>query len=541
MNQQILTAVLLAGAAPAALGYDYQASTGALSYSFFNLGPNTYTLTPYTNNPNPSAPNGSNAQAQGWNNHQVCTLQLFGSWDWVYATGTKNPCHSKGQDPGVPFLDEIVFYWDYDDPAPAPAAAINLPIGTSSNQSQYSVATSPLLNPPAYGDSWTLVNPTTNNTMVMASFASAGNILISGFEAGGNQPYASAADGYYYNSGINPPGPPDASDGALATPAGTVNQPVNPFGANFTNAVMNLNVSSSDPGYLPTGGLWLGVNNPNSSKLATDSLNLAMYPVNLAAYVKSNEVNTGIDQWATPIYGGHFTLAIGDPFLISSYAAKILWFIATNTGYAFSSASLSESDLQTLMNKVALPGNNGVFKSDANSAAYANWLLASPGVAESVIGTMNTAASKPITHESIWGKIFSGLVTTATDVAVASIGLLAGPEASIGVEAGVKAAEGVGEAADGAVTHYSSSAISADFTTTESMPAPVAQDAPAVINDTYSSSNLLGMLLTNSFVQAEINNALGLGNTSGEALWTNYSIAIPPQPQSQRLAPGSAP
>ncbi len=56
MTRHWITALILASAAPTAWGYDYQANAGALSYSFFNLSPNTYTLTPYGGGANPLNP-----------------------------------------------------------------------------------------------------------------------------------------------------------------------------------------------------------------------------------------------------------------------------------------------------------------------------------------------------------------------------------------------------------------------------------------------------------------------------------------------------
>ena len=66
------------------------------------------------------------------------------------------------------------------------------------------------------------------------------------------------------------------------------------------------------------------------------------------------------------------------------------------------------------------------------------------------------------------------------------------------------------------------------FTSTVSQPAPVSENAPTIINNTYSSSNLLGLLLANTFVQAVFNNSL-TKNTNyppSTALYTNYSINL---------------
>ncbi|WP_295428182.1 hypothetical protein [uncultured Thiodictyon sp.] len=152
------------------------------------------------------------------------------------------------------------------------------------------------------------------------------------------------------------------------------------------------------------------------------------------------------------------------------------------------------------------------------------WLLASPGLAATTINTLNTAADTPITTTSIWGKIFSGLVEVTTDSLVAGIAFVAGPEASVALQVGVAAATGTATAADGALMPMATSAIDADFTSTVSQPPPVAANAPPVINASYSSSNLLGMLLANSFVQAQIDNTMGW-TPSVSPLWSNYSIS----------------
>ena len=252
--------------------------------------------------------------------------------------------------------------------------------------------------------------------------------------------------------------------------------------------------------------------------LAVNAVNLSMYPVNLSNYVTSNYTNY-LDTYAAPIFGGHFTVAVGDPFLVSSYAAKILWYITSGMGYAFSNNSLSASDIANLQNLVAPPGASGVFNSGSYSAAYAAWLLASPSEAESAISTMNKAALTPITKESIWGKVFSQAATLAIDAGIASAAALTGGASTV-AQAAVNT---VGLEAGG-FTDAATNAITVNNTSTISQPAPVSATAPVVINDTYSAGNLLGLLLTNTFVQAEINNTLSSFNTSSFALWSNDSI-----------------
>ncbi|MFM8330080.1 MAG: hypothetical protein ACKN9T_00135 [Candidatus Methylumidiphilus sp.] len=522
MNRKIILAIALAGFSATASAYSYNAQTGALSYTFFNLSPNPWTLTPYGAGANPSsqsvlftgnAPMAGNGGTTGWQNSSG-TVGFFNS--------TKISGGSCGN-PSQQVQSNVIFYNENADPISAPSGSTTLPIGTQHNVVEYSTAISSTLNAPSVGDSWTLTGNST--TAVLAGMASAPNMFISGIEGGNDYPYCASSQGLWYNDAIYPPSAfaPYPSPSPIATPAGNFFQYPNP-GAGFVTETMNFNVASSSPGYLPTGGLWLGGYNPNTGNLALNSLNLSMYPINLATYTQSNDVNTGIGQYVTPIYGGHFTLSIGDPYLVSSYAAKILWYVATNNNYAFSNASLSTIDLQNLQNLVVPPGANGVFVADSTSSQYAAWLLASPGLAQTAVSTMNTAASKPITHESIWGKVINNTLKLATNVGIASIGMIAGPEASVGLEMMVSFDEGLAETGSGAVGADYTDAITAAFTSTVSQPPPVSQIAPPIINGSYSAANLLGMLLANSFVQAEINNAEGLGNISGFALWSNDSI-----------------
>jgi hypothetical protein len=519
MTRYWITALLLAGAAPAAWGYAYQAQTGALSYSFFNLSPYEYTLTPYGGGANPQGLYAPSAST-GWGNTSG-TVGFF------------NPEKISGgscKDPSTQVRDNTIFYNEEDVPITV-GSVITMPYGSGTtatpghqgNIVEFSTEISTVANPPAIADSWTLAG--NGNTVTLATLASAGNMFISGIESD-DYPFCAADQGLWYNSMINPPQrQTQIEDQIVNTPAGTFTQGLNPIAAGFTTSTMNLNAESTSTDVIATGGLWSGVYNPNLGNLAVNSLSMPMYPVNLSAYVAADEVNGDIDQYASPIYGGHMTLAIGDPFLVSSHAAKILWFLVTNTGYAFGPDSLTSDDITHIQNLVVPPTGNGVFESVSISSYYATWLLDAPGQVASTLGAMNQAASTPITQESVWGKVFSGLVDVATDVAAAMVGVLAGPEASVGVEVGVAAAEGTAVAGGDALSSYSTNQITADFTTTVSLPAPVAQDAPPVINPSYSSTDLLGMLLTNVFVQAEVNNGLATGNPSSFALWSNYSIS----------------
>ena len=197
----------------------------------------------------------------------------------------------------------------------------------------------------------------------------------------------------------------------------------NLIGASFVSGSKTMNLNPPQP---TSGGLWLGINNPNSQNLAVNSLNWSMYPINLSNYVQSPVVNSGMGQTAAPIYGGHFTLSIGDPYLVSSYAAKILWYIVTSNGYAFTTNSLTTKDLAGLTNLVTNSKNGVFYNSTSVSSEYAQWLLASPNEAKTVITNMTTAASTPITHESIWGKVINGTLKTITNVGIEGIDELSG-------------------------------------------------------------------------------------------------------------------
>ena len=530
----LIAALGLALQAADGYGWDYQAQTGALSYTFFNLSPNQWTLTPYVGGGNPYGTSGSNSLTQGWGNDM--NFNSPGFFNQTAFGGKKcgsAPAYVSGN---------YDFYYT-GDPISAPAnlafgsSTTLLQNGSSGSYVEYTTAFSSPMNPPALGDSWLLsigapgTKPTT--TMVMANMASAGNMLNSGNGAT-DYPYCSALTGLWYNANINPP---EAQNATFQTyqPAGSTAaywQWMN-NGEGFVPAgnTMNLNTNVAAANYAPMGGLWMGLNNPNSSNYAANSLNLAMYPLNLSAYVGQNNGNVinGLQQTYSSIYGGHYTLAIGDPYLVSSYAAKILWYIVTSTtpnGYALSQSSLSTKDISNLINVVAPSGGTGVFQSSSISANYASWLLNSPSLAVPVMQTMNTAASKPITHESIWGELSNAMLSIATKVAIDSLSLLAGPEAGVGVELAVSYGKATFDEATGLIGPTVSDAITAAFTTTVSPPPPQAANAPAMVNSTYSSSNLLGMLLANSFLQAEIYNALGMGTQSSYALWSNDSINV---------------
>ncbi|MCX7113110.1 MAG: hypothetical protein NTX45_23940 [Proteobacteria bacterium] len=207
--------------------------------------------------------------------------------------------------------------------------------------------------------------------------------------------------------------------------------------------------------------------------------------------------------------------------IVHQKECSVSWYIVTNNGYAFNNNSLTAGDLTTLQNHVAPSSGDGAFVSDSYSASYAQWLLQSPNAAQSAFSTMNTAASKPVTKESVWGKVINATLKTVTNSLIEGADLMTGGEASVAIAV----AQGAAETTVGAYGSDVTDAITASFTSTSSLPPPVSQQAPPVVNNSYSSSNLLGLLLTNSIVQATINNNLeGLNNQSSAALWSNDSI-----------------
>jgi hypothetical protein len=517
-NKLILSALVLAGVASTgnagnnATTFPYNASTGGLSYTFFNLSPNDWTMTPYGAGANPSAPTGQPALSQGWGN-QDGTVGFFNNINISGGSCSK---------PTSLVYNNIIFY-NVADPINTPAT-IPLSPGTYHSLVEESTAYNGYENVATIADSWVL-SSAGGGEIIMANMATAGNAFNIGQELNNTPyPFCAANLNTWYNGFINPP-----QVAGLVTSGGNApaiyHSSTNPNGAGFVSQTMNYNGQYGvTPGLVNTGGLWAGMQNitsvaTNAPALAVNAVNLSMYPVNLSNYVTSNLI-PGYYNYATPIFGGHFTVAVGDPFLVSSYAAKILWYITSGMGYAFNNNSLTALDITNLQNLVAPSGAGGVFNSGSYSADYATWLLGSPGLAQTAMSTMNTAASTPITKESIWGKIFSQAATIAIDAGEAGLAAL-----TDGASEEVKVAVNTTASYGGGFTDAATNAIAVNNTSTLSQPAPISQNAPVVINDTYSAGNLLGMLLTNTFVQAEVNNALPSGNLSSLALYSNDSIS----------------
>ncbi len=514
MNKNILILSLLGViASPCAYAgsytvlYDYAGNQGTLAYTFFNLSPNNCSFTPYGPNPNPNAPSGGPGYYGGWNVPQQ-------GWGFF---GNRNPGNS-----GSAYL-----FYLLPDPIDNPGGDVTLSSGQASqavaenSRPWYADSGFPSVNAPAIGDSWSINCVGQTVPQVFANIASAGSAFASI-----NNIYAAQETGIVgmsatvQNSDLNP---------VAWGSCDSTQTPANPCGEGFTlvntqgSLNYNFNPSSSSPNYQATGGLWSGVYTgvPAGGFLpAVNMLNAAMYPVNLAAYVQTNtQTQIFPYQSFTPVWGGHFTVAVGDPYLVSSFAAKVLWSSVTGIGGFLlnDAATLSE-----MLNSLTNPTNPVFAYPNSTPLQYVNWLFASPGLAANqfnyLFGNATAASTTVITQESIWGKVFTGLADVAVDVGIAALNFIPGGNVAVASTVGVATAVG------GAIMPDMNTAIGAAFTTSFSPPAPMSQQAPVVINNTYASSNLLGLLLTNFGVQQGINTLRAV--TTSSPLWTNYSINL---------------
>lgn len=490
----------------------YQTGAGALSYTFFNLSGSDCTLNAYGSGGNPAAYS-EWAQAVGWGNDGNA--------------GFFNPI-------GLNFVQvnsNYLFYNNYDpiNGTTIPTGNISLNTGTSYNALITSGVLGPVsgnesINYPSMGDSWSIACQNGTPPIAVASLASAASALQSNGPT--SYPYTSSQPGWFENAAINPP----AWAGC--------NSSTNPCGVGFTaptngtgNLVLNWNVPSSAANYQAMGGLWSGINYNSTSDTypASMALNQAMLPINLSAYVAANQGNFNPNNASqvmsyTTAYGGHYTLALGDPFIISSYAAKMLWFQVISESLTLNDGT----DLSSISSTLSNTANTGVFESRSFEDNYVQWLLGSqassqnytgaPQLAASAYQSVFKAASVPITEETTWGYVWTAIADTVVNAAVVGAALI--PGAGWGL-VGVIALGGALVTGDGAATPDMNAAIANAHTVTLSGPPPLSQAAPAIINPTeVASTTLLGLWLTNTFVQAQIN-----GNNGGPSPFTsNYSI-----------------
>ena len=489
MNSKLVLSVILAGQMATAAAYQYNAKTGALSYTFFNLSPNSCSIPYFGGDPNSNALDGSMAAQWGW---------TVGSGDMGFFN---TPFGGSDKHPNG-ILSKSPLFFNQADPisAPSPALPGSLNLGGVGDTVSSSSSFDGYGNPPAIGDSWAL--SCGGSTLVMANLAYASDHLES-HSSSAPYPYDQYGSALYANCNMNPTSTESSSG-----------ENYNAMG--FTENTLNFNDCNT-----VVGGMWSGLNNPNTA--ASSSLNFSMYPINLSAYVSNPVQSDG--RSVAPIFGAHFTLAFGDPFIVSSYAAKILWYLVTNPNFSLNNDSFSTTGLNDMENALLSPSNgNSIFPTNSYSYYYTQWLLNSPGEAQSTLATLNTSANKPITHESVFGKTFSNLWLTTTSAIIMGINGLAGPEAGAAMGFSMLFISSEVRTSTGGPIAEVNSKINAAFTSTVSQPAPVSQDAPAVVNSTYSASNLLGMLLANTFVQAEIVNAEGFTNNQPNPLWSNASI-----------------
>lgn len=520
-------------ATPYGLGFgNWPANSGGFSYSFINLSGADCNLSAFGGYPNPATGNSTSGYSS-WNSSAypldpgffICGLEdntktpgyvvFYGACsplqnqNWYNLTGVSaDPAGWAVGNTGTSYI------WPGYGPNP-----VSLANGQNISLIEPAAAMGGQPNPAAVGDSWVIqCNPDSSanpgQSVVMANLASAGDSLGSGL-------LNDAYDYFASNALLNPPAPGNLGPFSSANPpSGNVN------GMSLVtseNNVINLNQNSSSADYQPTGGLWLGIQNPNTNTAAY-TLTPALFPVNLAAYtVALQESNNGNTQYQTDIYGGHLTFVIGDPFIVSGIAAKTLWFLATGQG-GFSlndnsfNADAPTNGIQSFLSAI----NGGLFPANSYALNYVNTLMQSTAQAGFVVNRAIQAATVTTSHESFWGKLFTALFNTgmkainnAAAVMTAGASWTAGKTAAWGIRTAVDTATGsLGNPVDNAITNA--------FTTTTSTQ-PATQNAPLAVNPSFASSNLLGLLLTNSYVQYQVYAATG-NNPDFSPLWSNYTV-----------------
>lgn len=368
------------------------------------------------------------------------------------------------------------------------------------------------INYPAIGDSWGVAcGP--NGMVSIATLASSGSSLQSGW-------YGSLV-GSIPNANITPTGYSNPfNDGCSANN-------LNPCGADFASQGLNWNLDSNNPLFQPMGGLWSGINYsfPNPPP-ASYALNFAILPINFSAYVQAytginfTDMTPNVQTYYTPIYGGHTAIAVGDPYLVSSISAKILWFLATS-----STPLNNDTQVSNISSILSNTGGSGVFWNGSYEDAYVQWFVGSqsssanypgqPTAAANAYSSAYQAASVPINSEHVWGKVFSGLADILIDGTAAALHEIPG---GVGDFVG-----GLADSVSGTIQSDVNSAIANAYTYSASGAPPNPTQAPVTYNGTFAATNLFGMLLSNMGVQSEIN---AVNNITGgpSPLWSNYDI-----------------
>ena len=490
----------------------FQAGAGVLSYSFFNLSGQSCTFTPYGAQPN--------YNTSGWSN-----------WGWQN-TGSDLAFFNNGNPEGnggwIFYNNSDPINTDTSGTPPAFPAVIPLAngVGSGSNNTLTQVTSTETwqnwsINYPAMGDSWGVDcgPPASESYSAVATLASSGSSLQSGW-------YGSLV-GSIPNANITPTGNSNPyNDGCSANN-------LNPCGADFAPQGLNWNLDSNNPLFQNMGGFWSGLSylTYGGGVPASNSLNFAILPINFSAYVQANtginftDMSPNVQTYFTSIYGGHTAIAVGDPYLISSISAKILWFLATSPSFTLNNGTQMSNIASTLSSPGGPPGGTGVFWSNSYEDAYVQWFVGSqsssfnypgqPSAAAQAYYSAYKAASVPITSEKIWGKVFTGLADIAIDAAAAALYEIPG---GVGEFVG-----GLADGASGSVKADVNSAITNAYTYSASGAPPNPTQAPPTFNGTFAATNLFGMLLSNMGVQSEIN--ILTGNTgSPSPLWANYDI-----------------
>ncbi|MGR8981379.1 MAG: hypothetical protein ACU84H_14980, partial [Gammaproteobacteria bacterium] len=577
IRQTIITVLLCSFATVSSADTYAPAKSGALSVSFFNLSPYTWNLTGYGGMPNPYAATDL-ARTCGWTGCQsswtpkTTAPPSFFNY-WPFDTPPGNNCNLSNPDQ-YPWVTESYIFYDHDQTDPLALQTTDRTLGLSENTLvkqetiqwlliDSSRAPPEKLNKPAVADSWWL-SPTDGPSgsdagIVFGSLASSANMFYnySGtyyvspytyYMYDSDYPRCVARQGAYPNYAINPLAPEDRNfTKSSQTGNKTWDNLYNNVGAGIVNADFAVNLNSRDA--MESGGIWYGAESHNPGYYAGYALNPAMLPINLSTYTQTNalikksqfyEILSDWDYWYSPFYGSHYTLAIGDPFLVSSFAAKILWYLATSNSFAIQNETLSPAGLEDLLATVAPDGATGVFYAGSDPSLYAKWLLGSPRDARNALqGVIQAAQEGNISEKTIWGKIVEQTLRIGLAYAVP---VLSGTWKDSTKKNSRTGFVGVGnyfaqKLVNSATKTHCQSGVCKPFTV--QVAAPQSDMAQPSYNGTYSATGLLGNLLADMILQAEINNKLsadpadgGFGqpaaNSDKFALFSNQPISYDP-------------
>jgi hypothetical protein len=546
------------------------ANTGALSYSIFNLSGDSCQIVYPTSSSssttaNPAGANpyayGNPALTYGWN----ADVRPDGAND-DYAVIWTNNIFSNNSANFFDSANSWVIYLQQWDPVTylTPVTIGNASIGTGGSYINGGTAGTPWSTGWTLGasDSWP-INGTTNSisngtyqglyegtakmnknttaaatadsfwvlcgvgssnpsqAIMMANMASASDSFNAGETNGGGGLDYNISTSDFYPQAAGPGGP--FSTNSPPTAGSNVN------GAGFvadTSSVLNYSQSN-------TGGMWSAVvnNNVDTATATTPggatinytpaqwNLVPAMFPVNLSNYVTANS-STGY----TDIYGGHFTLAIGDAYIVSGFNAKILWYLASRyalTDTDFKSASgIANMITQLTANPGGVFGGNGSSSGNGNANNYVSWLFGSASQAAAVAYAAIQNASVSTSTEAFWGKLLNFALGVTMKMMDNYVSITNGASQGI-LQSDILRT--TASTTTGILQTALSDPITAWATTTTNN-TPTTQNAPMMVNPSFSASNLLGMLLTNVVVQSQLNSATNTAVGENNPLWANYSM-----------------